>query len=231
MTTIAPILTRPRTAKAVLSSDITTLLDLADQLQGRVVPGVRLTEQQFLDWQQKGVRAEWENGEVILMTSPSGEHVDLNGWLVTILLYFVEQNDLGLVRMPFSVRLADSSRLREPDILFVAKRRLSIVGTNRLDGPPDLAVEIVSPDSSVRDWRTKYFEYELAGVAEYWVVDPALQRFDLYVLKAKKYQQQPVDNTGRVQSKVLRGLFIKPAWLWKKPLPKLAPIFKELGLR
>jgi hypothetical protein len=39
------------------------------------------------------------------------------------------------------------------------------------------------------------------------------------------------DAKGRIHSKVLRGFFIQPDWLWRSPLPKLNVVLKELKLR
>lgn len=43
-------------------------------------------------------------------------------------------------------------------------------------------MEIVSPDSVARDWREKYFEYQRAGVREYWVLDPLVPTIEAYTL-------------------------------------------------
>jgi hypothetical protein len=46
----------------------------------------------------------------------------------------------------------------------------------RLLGAPLLAVEILSPDSALRDLSLKKVAYERFGVPSYWVVDPDLDR-------------------------------------------------------
>lgn len=177
-------------------------------------------------------RAEWEGGDVILPAPATRDHSDVHLWLLCILGDFIEEHDLGkLMGLGFSMRLGELRRFRVSDLLFIRKAHRQFVHPYFLDGPADLIVEVTSNDSSVRDWRTKYYEYAQAGVAEYWVVDPLLHRFDAYSLKSKQYQQLPVDDGGKVHSKVLRGLYIKPAWLWRKPLPKLGVVLKELGLR
>jgi len=37
------------------------------------------------------------------------------------------------------------------------------------DGPADLAIEIVSEESRLRDRGEKFAEYEVGGVKEYWI--------------------------------------------------------------
>ena len=231
MTLLSPTLPHVRPARPTLTTAVDQLRELAERLNGQPVPGVRLSERQFVEWYPEKVRAEWANGEVILMTTPSGQNVDLNIWLTRFLIEFVEHHDLGLVRGPFAVRLGEQRRLRAPDIVFVAKSRLHLLRPNHLEGPPDLAVEIVSPDSTVRDWQTKHAEYAEAGVREYWVADPLIRRFEAYSLHRKKYRLLPTDDDGRVSSKVFKGLYVRPAWLWRSPLPRVAAALKELGVR
>ena len=79
----------------------------------------------------------------------------------------------------------------EPDLLFVSNARSGQLRKNHLEGPPDMLVEIVSPESVDRDWNEKPAEYEAAGVPEYWIVDPMTQRAEVYVLSA----------TGKVRSR------------------------------
>ncbi|MER3485893.1 MAG: hypothetical protein C4345_07940, partial [Chloroflexota bacterium] len=50
----------------------------------------------------------------------------------------------------------------------------------RVVGPPDLIIEVVSEDSEHRDRVDKFNEYEAAGVPEYWIVDNRPQRRRAY---------------------------------------------------
>ena len=232
MTLLSPTLPRPVRPTSPLTTDVDQLHALAVALNGRPVPGVRMTERQFVHWSTpEPLPAEWVNGEIYLMSTPSFMHQVLSGWLYRFLCGFVEFHDLGLVLMPLTTRLADVPSRRDPDLLFLAKSRLHLLRENHLEGPPDLAVEIVSPDSAVRDWRTKHAEYAAAGVREYWIVDPLTREFAAFTLSRKKYRPLPTDNDGRVDSKLLKGLYVRPAWLWRSPLPRLAAVLKEVGVR
>jgi Uma2 family endonuclease len=155
----------------------------------------------------------------------------MTSFLVRVIGEFVESRDLGQVFLIESeVRLATQKTRRLPDIFFVAQDRLHIVKKTHTEGAPDLIIEIVSPDSSARDWRQKYLEYEAAGVREYWVIDPMAERLEAYALAGNdRYERLPEAN-GRVNSTVLAGLYIKPAWLWQDRLPKVRQITRELGL-
>jgi Uma2 family endonuclease len=236
--TLAQIKIRPssreRASKAWSSDELEDLWELAERLQGRPLPRVRLTEEEFAaEYGDEDIKAEWVDGEIIVMAPVSGEHSDLNFWLMRLLAEFVEHHDLGLIRGPeFSIRLDSVRRIRSPDLMYLAKSRFSKLHPTYFDGAPDLILEIVSPDSESRDWREKYAEYQSSNVREYWVVDPLSKRIDAYALgRSKKYSLIQPDDEGHIHSKVLKGLYVNPQWLWRSPLPKLGGVLKELKLR
>jgi Uma2 family endonuclease len=68
----------------------------------------------------------------------------------------------------------DSTAVRRPDVSFVAAARLSAeeIGRGWLTIPPDLAVEIVSPNDSVTEFEAKLEDYRSAAVPVVWVVHP-----------------------------------------------------------
>jgi Uma2 family endonuclease len=120
------------------------------------------------------------------------------------------------------MRLFPGRSSREPDILFVAEKNLGRLTPERLEGPADLIVELISPSSVARDRDDKFYEYQEAGVPEYWIVDPrpGKERVDFYQLTEQgKYQAMLPDEQGRYHSSVLPGFWLHPDWLWQQPLP------------
>ena len=195
-------------------------------------PGRKLTEQEFVDWCTEYTHAEWVNGEVIIMSPVNWNHADINAWLVSLIHEFVEFYDSGyVVGSGVQMRLANIVSRREADLLFVSKQREDIIRPTYLNGPADLVLEIVSPESVARDWREKHAEYAKGGVREYWVVDPASRRVEVYVLTRSKTYKLIEEKDGKVSSSVLKGLYIRPEWLWQPKLPKISEGAKELGLR
>lgn len=71
---------------------------------------------------------------------------------------------------------------REPDLLFVAQEHLDRLQETYLDGPANLVVEVVSPESLARDRGAKFVEYEAGGVPEYWLLDPLRRWAEFYCL-------------------------------------------------
>lgn len=209
--------------------------DLKQKLTGALAdePNQLLTTMsyaEFLDWADAGVFAEWENGKVILMSPTSLQHARLFRFLFRVLDEFVERTGAGeLLAAPFQMHLPALRRGREPDIFFVAKHHRSHLKATYLDGPADLAVEIVSPESEARDRIVKFAEYAQAGVSEYWLVDPLTQTLRCFRLTdAHTYAPITPDAAGRLHSAALPGLWLRPAWLWQEPLPTAATVLQEI---
>ena len=92
--------------------------------------------------------------------------------MVFLLTEYVEKNDLGEVfYSPIDVYF-DEEDVFQPDIVFISKARLDIIGEIKIEGPPDLIIEILSPSTAYYDLGRKYEVYERSGVKEYWVVHP-----------------------------------------------------------
>lgn len=198
---------------------------------GKAHPGRRMTEREFVEWADAKTRAEWVDGEVIMMPPVSDEHDDLNGWLRSVLQLFVEHHRLGRVKGPeFMVRLGKQRRRRVPDILFVARNRVSLIHGNHMEGAPDLVVELVSRESTVRDWRDKYLEYQKAGVREYWVIDRPGGKVELNVLGMDGRFQAVGPEDDVFRSAVVPGFFMKRRWLMGKIRPSILQAAKELGV-
>lgn len=193
-------------------------------------PANRMTFEEFLDWVEEDIRAEWVDGEVIIMSPVSLRHQQLSDWLTAILLAFVETEGLGTVlSAPIQMRLQESSR--EPDLVFVAEKNAHRLKKTYVDGPADLVIEIVSPESVGRDRGEKYQEYEAAGIPEYWLIDPAREQAEMYLLDQKgRYQLQRVDEEHHYHARQLPGFWLDPTWLWQDPLPKILDVLRELAV-
>ena len=68
----------------------------------------------------------------------------------------------------------------QPDILFVSKERQAELEKERIEGAPDLVVEVLSPSTFHKDLRRKMAVYSRFGVQEYWIVDPEMKAIELY---------------------------------------------------
>jgi Uma2 family endonuclease len=85
--------------------------------------------------------------------------------------------DQGYVCFPDSPR-----KVRFPDVSFVRTDRLpgGLSSAGYIDVPPDLAVEVVSPNERAYEVESKVVEYLEAGVALIWVIDPEARTLHIY---------------------------------------------------
>jgi Uma2 family endonuclease len=192
----------------------------------------KMTYEQFLRTVPDDVHAEWVDGEVVPMTPVSRDHNELSVFLLALLRHYIEDQNLGKVfSEPFQMKTGPDLPGRSPDLMFVSKKRLHQVKTNYLQGPADLAVEIISPDSRARDRGEKFYEYEQGGVREYWLIDPVRKQAEFYELgKNGIYRLMNVGEDGILRSQVLMGLWLQVSWLWQSPLPPLMTVLKSWKL-
>ena len=202
------------------------------QTEPRTPPPGPVSFEEFLAWCDEDTHAEWVDGAIIMMSPASDQHQNLIEFLITILRMFNESQQAGWLRVaPFLMRTDVKPSGREPDILFVTKERMQLVQPTFLDGPADLIVEIVSPESIGRDRGEKFVEYEAAGVKEYWLIDPLRQQAEFYQLDDQGlYHAAALDADGSYHSIMLPGFWLRVTWLWQKPLPPLLSVLKELGV-
>lgn len=129
----------------------------------------------------EGQRAELIDGQMYMMATPSTKHQRLvKEFTYQIENYIRGKNgDCEVLPAPFAVFLnADDRTYVEPDISVICdKDKLNDKGCN---GAPDWIIEIVSPGSRQMDYYKKLFQYRMANVKEYWVVDPDKQMITVY---------------------------------------------------
>jgi Uma2 family endonuclease len=195
------------------------------------IPGyrARMTEDEFERWaMSEGVRAEWVEGEVILMSPVSYDHTNILEWLMWLMKTYTTKHQLGEVHGPEYMNRLKGRRLL-PDIFFVSKGREDLFTKNYFSGAADLIVEIVSPDSQSRDRRDKYLDYQSNGVREYWIIDPISEAVEFFELRDGKYVVIRPKN-GVIRSVVLNGFWLQIDWMWQKPLPDLIETAKTMGM-
>jgi len=134
-----------------------------------------------------GKRYEVVDGVLYMTPSPNRSHQG------TALLFSIHLGThvqfAGLGRVlpaPFDVELAPGVTM-QPDVIVVLNANLSIITQSHIVGAPDLVVEIASPGTAGYDRRTKQDAYARAGVAEYWIADPAARTIEVLRLESGAY--------------------------------------------
>lgn len=201
------------------------------ELTERIPPKQGMSFEEYIEWLDEDTRAEWVNGRVEIMASPAAiNHQNIAIFLDRVLGIYIEAHDLGqLIFAPYVMRLAAIARGREPDLIFVRKDRAHLLTRHYLDGPADLAIEIISPESKKRDRKVKFAEYQIAGIREYWLIDPDKQTAEFYQLDDEEtYEPAALDEEGFYHSQVVAGFRLRVDWLWQSPMPATLDILREL---
>jgi Uma2 family endonuclease len=104
----------------------------------------------------------------------------------------------------------DNENVLQPDILFIAKERLNIIGEKNIQGAPDLVIEILSESSAYRDMVKKKKLYAQFGVKEYWIIDPEEKTVEIYTRKDISFTLiKRFSEKNTLESPLFPGLKIK----------------------
>ena len=138
----------------------------------------KITLEQFWALPEGPPDYEFDQGEVMELPRPHGQHQRVLKRLLGFLDQYVSQNHLGEVWPEIDVELPPG-RVYVPDLCYLGSERASHYSEEdgRIHGAPDLAIEIMSPSTMSRDRLRKFNAYFEAGVPWYWMVDP--QSLDL----------------------------------------------------
>lgn len=138
--------------------------------------------------EEPGYRYEILEGFLVKEPAPSMHHQRVCRELVDQLKDFFDNFDPEgeLFFAPLDVTLTIRNVL-QPDILFVSGTRREIMRKERIDGPCDLVVEIMSPANRRKDRLQKMEIYRQAGIPHYWLADPEESTLEAFALKGKSY--------------------------------------------
>jgi Uma2 family endonuclease len=171
-------------------------------------------------WQlPEGEPVELIEGRLLVSPSPTPPHQTIVFLLSEMFSKIVRRTGGIAYNAPMDVVLSDDTIL-QPDLLYIAKERRGIV-KNRVEGPPDLVIEIIS-GTERRDRVEKLDLYARHGVAEYWIVDPAAQVIEFLVNEGGRYVVHSPAN-DRYQSPRLPEVEIQLAEFWREVDERLPP--------
>lgn len=196
-------------------------MELVEQprvIYGQVV-ATNVSEEEYME-RYAADYCEWINGVVIKMSPGNLPHNYLIVYVFELLRMFFKLKPIGKAAIaPFSIRLSETER-REPDVLVVLNSNPHKFTETQLEGPADICIEVVSPESIERDRGEKFNQYQKAGVTEYWILDPLRDETLFYRLNADGvYIPQPQDEDGNYRTPLLPGFVLHVATLWQDELP------------
>jgi len=136
-------------------------------------PDLKLGYAEYVLFPDDGKRHEIIDGDHYTNPAPSTYHQTISKRLQHHLYTKIELDGLGLIfSAPIDVQLSDHD-IVQPDLVVLLKDTKARVTPTKINGAPDLLVEILSPSTADNDRHLKRRVYERSGTAEYWIVDPA----------------------------------------------------------
>jgi Uma2 family endonuclease len=175
------------------------------------------TEADYFSLPETNRVVELSRGKLVIPEMPTCSHQFTLGELFALMREFVRTYRLGTVCPgPLPIRLWPG-KIREPDIVFLARQHEDRRGV-QFWGVPDLAVEVLSPRTDTSsgtervDRKKKFEEYAEAGISEYWLADTQARTIEVYVLREGAYRLFGKWETGDIaRSEVLNGFEVPVA--------------------
>jgi len=172
---------------------------------------------QFYATMTEQEKIEFINGEIVRQSPVKFEHDFVSGKLYILLHTYVTYHELGYVgheKMLVSLTRNDY----EPDVCYWRKATADAFEKGQMHFPaPDFVAEVLSPSTAETDRDTKFNDYAAHGVQEYWIIDPAQEFVEQYVLRGEQYELVQKTDSGILRSPVVEGFRIPAAALFKQP--------------
>jgi Uma2 family endonuclease len=154
-----------------------------------------------------GYRYELIEGVVCMSPSPTPKHQKLIVLIATQIETFLESQPIGHVFVEVDVDLGPGTEGKDlvyrPDVVFTRAVPAAPI-PDRIVGGADLVVEIISDTSRRYDSETKKADYERAGVAEYWLIDPERSAMTFFQLVDGRFVEMTPDG-DKLLSKAVDG--------------------------
>ena len=137
---------------------------------------------------EDGNRYEIIDGVLYMTPSPNFYHQKANVLITSYLVTHIKHKKLGeVLAAPFDVKLPFGDTV-QPDVLVILNEHKERITPAKLEGAPDLVVEVASPSTAGYDRRQKQDAYARAAVPEYWIVNPEAQAVEVLVLEQDAYR-------------------------------------------
>jgi Uma2 family endonuclease len=142
-------------------------------------------------------------------------------WHQKLIVEFVVQigvacaHQPGLTCFPSTDLRLGANRVYRPDLSVYRPGRLKGI-PERLENPPDLIIEILSPGTKALDLITKRDDYEMFGVGEYWVLNPTHGGIRRWVRDGTTLQERSFSGDS-LASIAIPGLTIETGPLRPRP--------------
>lgn len=164
--------------------------------------------QYFYDVVTEEQKAEFINGEIVVHSPVKLRHNSVSFAIAQLLRAYAMTHELGYVGHE-KLLITLTRNDYEPDVCFFGQAKAQHFLPDQMKFPaPDLAVEVLSPSTAENDRVLKFRDYAVHGVTEYWMIDPAAEMVEQYILQGEAYELRIKSNSGDLQSIAVAGFTI-----------------------
>ena len=133
----------------------------------------KLGYEHYVCYPDDGLRHEIIDGNHFVNPAPTLDHQRFSRRIQFQLYDQIEAEGRGEVfNASCDVQLTEHD-IVQPDLIVVMNKHRLIMTPAKIEGVPDLIVEVLSPAAKKLDHGLKKELYERSGVPEYWIVDAA----------------------------------------------------------
>ena len=169
----------------------------------------QLTFEEYLNYDDgTDNRYELEEGELILMNPPTFDHALIIRFLTNALDSEINRLNLPWLTLQGIGVRTSINRSRIPDISVINRDQIIRRDISAILESAIIVVEIVSPESKIRDYRFKRSEYSVVGISEYWIVDPTVQKVTILTWVQGFYEQVEYIGNQRIISQIFPELVL-----------------------
>lgn len=165
-----------------------------DLLMVKASTGKKLTLEEFLALPEGEVNYEFVDGYAVPKMSPKFFHSTLQLTLGLLLRAWCKGK--GRVGSEWAILLKRKGEdwSPVPDLTYISYERLpkNWKRNEACPVPPELVIEIISPDKKMKEFEDKAKDYFAAGVSRVWIVDP--QEITIKVFLSAEFSQVYTDN-------------------------------------
>lgn len=172
-----------------------------------------MTTIEYLETPETVLPRELAFGVLRVADSPVVGHQRVVRDLTIALTACAREHRLGeVLPAPMDVILdRDADLIVQPDILFVAAERAGIV-SDRIDGAPDLVVEVLSPHPRIGRVHEKIEWFARYGVRECWLVDLSRRQVAVLTLAGGRIAARGLfEGIDRIVSASMPALRLTPS--------------------
>jgi Uma2 family endonuclease len=182
----------------------------------KVQPRVSYADLQRLP--EDGPRYELYDGEVFVIPSPIPWHqIVVNNLKRLVEDYSSRNGGISLIS-PIDIVFSEHNVVQPDIVYFLASRRHLIDLFAPIRNAPDLAVEVLSPETRGNDLGRKKWMFTRFQVPEYWIVDPDACCIEVHALARDEYALiQTACGSDILRSRTITGLSFAAADAFRMP--------------